>query len=75
MLYRSLERLARDDVTSPGALLVFRCASETSFDVPSVWQPERRLDYSSMEVHLFRKAPAAEETPEGSGSAGAAKEE
>jgi len=63
MLYRSLERLARDDVTSPEALLVFRCASETSFEVPPVWRPERRLDYSSMEVHLFRKAPAAGDTP------------
>ena len=27
MLYRSLERLARDEVTSPEALLVFRCAA------------------------------------------------
>lgn len=57
MLYRSLERLARHDITSPGALLVFRCASKTRFEVPAVWQPDRRLDYSSMEVHLFRKRP------------------
>ena len=55
MLYRALERLARDDVTSPGALLVFRCAAGTTFDVPTVWRPDRRLEYSSMEVHLFRK--------------------
>jgi len=61
MLYRSLARLARADVTSPGALLVFRCASGTEFDVPAVWQLEQRLNYSSMDVHLFRKsAPLAE---------------
>jgi len=57
MLYRSLERLARDEVTSPQALLVFRCAAKTTFEIPPVWQSERRLDYSSMEVHLFRKSP------------------
>ncbi|MGE5193908.1 MAG: 16S rRNA (guanine(966)-N(2))-methyltransferase RsmD [Deltaproteobacteria bacterium] len=56
MLYRSLERLARDDVTSPGALLVFRCAAGAVVEVPPVWRAERRLEYSSMEVHLFRKA-------------------
>jgi len=55
MLYRALERLAREDVTSPDALLVFRCASDTAFEVPRLWQPDRRLEYSSMEVHLFRK--------------------
>ena len=55
MLYRALERLARDDVAGPGALLVFRCAAHTTFDVPPVWQPDRRLEYSSMEVYLFRK--------------------
>lgn len=57
MLYKSLERLARDEVTAPQALLVFRCASKTAFEVPAVWHPDRRLDYSSMEVHLFRKQP------------------
>jgi 16S rRNA (guanine966-N2)-methyltransferase len=57
MLFRSLERLTREDVTSPGALLVFRCAAGTAFEVPAVWQVDRRLEYSSMEVHLFRKSP------------------
>src|SRR5262249_10508687 len=55
MLYRSLERLARDEVTSPEALLVFRCANETAFEVPPAWHPDRLLNYSSMDVHLFRK--------------------
>jgi 16S rRNA (guanine966-N2)-methyltransferase len=55
MLFRSLERLARDEITSPEALLVFRCASETAFEVPPEWRPDRRLNYSSMDVHLFRK--------------------
>jgi 16S rRNA (guanine966-N2)-methyltransferase len=57
MLYRSLERLARDEITSPEALLVFRCANGTKFEIPPVWRVDRRLDYSSMQVHLFRKEP------------------
>jgi 16S rRNA (guanine966-N2)-methyltransferase len=56
MLYRSLERLARAEITTPEALLVFRCASGTNFEMPPVWRPDRRLEYSSMEVHLFRKS-------------------
>lgn len=57
MLYRSLERLGRPDVSTPDALLVFRCGRETEFEVPPVWECERLLGYSSMEVHLFRKSP------------------
>jgi 16S rRNA (guanine966-N2)-methyltransferase len=56
MLYRALDRLARNEIASPGALLVFRCAAKTTLEIPPVWQAERRLEYSSMEVHLFRKA-------------------
>ncbi len=55
MMYRSLERLARDEITSPEALLVFRCASKSVFEMPAFWQPDRRLEFSSMEVHLYRK--------------------
>jgi len=35
-------------------------AAETTFDVPPVWQPDRRLEYSSMEVQLFRKKESLE---------------
>ncbi|MGQ0635134.1 MAG: 16S rRNA (guanine(966)-N(2))-methyltransferase RsmD [Planctomycetaceae bacterium] len=56
MLYRSLERLARDEITAPEALLVFRCARKTKFDVPACWARDRVLSYNSMEVHLFRKS-------------------
>ncbi len=55
MLYRSLERLARDEITTAGALLVLRCGHKTELDVPAAWRPEQMLNYSSMDVHLFRK--------------------
>jgi 16S rRNA (guanine966-N2)-methyltransferase len=57
MLFRSLERLARDEITSEGALLVLRCARRTKFSVPPAWGTAQVLGYSSMEVHLLRKAP------------------
>jgi 16S rRNA (guanine966-N2)-methyltransferase len=65
MLYRSLERLARDEITSPTALLVFRCASDTEFEVPPCWERDQLLNYSSMAVHLFRKRPQALDAPAG----------
>lgn len=59
MLFRSLARLARPQVTAPGALLILRCARGTEFEIPGPWTLEQRLEYSSMDVHLFRK-PASE---------------
>jgi hypothetical protein len=54
MLYRALDRLGREGVSAPDALLVLRCARGTTFDLPPCWNRERLLDYSSMEVHLLR---------------------
>jgi 16S rRNA (guanine966-N2)-methyltransferase len=59
LLHRAIARLARDGVSSSQALLVLRCEKDTQFDMPDVWQREKFLDYSSMEVHLFRRAAAA----------------
>jgi 16S rRNA (guanine966-N2)-methyltransferase len=64
LLFKSLERLAREDVTSDDALLVFRTPSRAVFKLPDAWQPERKLDYSRMEVHWFRKQPRrTDDTP------------
>jgi 16S rRNA (guanine966-N2)-methyltransferase len=56
MLYRSLQRLARPGITAQTALLVFRCARHTAFDVPPEWRREELIEYSTMDVHFFRKA-------------------
>lgn len=61
MLHRAITRLARDGISSPQALLVLRCEKDTQFDMPDVWQLEKFLDYSSMEVHLFRRAASVAE--------------
>lgn len=56
LLYRAVRRLARPDISAPEALLVLRCASGTPFDMPAEWQLQQTLPYSSMDVHLYRKA-------------------
>ncbi|NQV24696.1 MAG: 16S rRNA (guanine(966)-N(2))-methyltransferase RsmD [Rhodopirellula sp.] len=63
LLFKSLERLAREDVTSEEALLIFRTPSRAEFQLPDAWQLDRKLDYSRMEVHWFRKRarPASDE--------------
>ena len=56
--YKSLERLAKDDVSSPGAVLVFRTPEHATFNLPPQWQPWEelsKLDLSTMEIHLFQR--------------------
>lgn len=60
LLFKSLERLAREDVTSENALLVFRTPSRAVFQLPDLWQLDRKLEYSRMEVHWFRKKSSEE---------------
>ena len=55
-LYRSLVRLAREDVSSPNALMLFRTPKHSTFELPDVWQIEHVSEYSSMTVHWFRRA-------------------
>lgn len=60
MLSKSLIRLAKPTVTSPEALLILRCRRHSTFEMPSVWKLEQLLEYSSMDVHLFRKVEQAQ---------------
>lgn len=59
-LFKSLERLAREGVTSPEALLILRTPSESEFAIPETWQSVQRFEFATMDVHLYRKAGAAE---------------
>ena len=54
-LYRSLERLGRDDVSSPDALFVFRTPERAEFSLPEAWKIESALEISGMTIHLARK--------------------
>lgn len=69
MLYKSLIRLAKPAVSTPGSLLVVRCRKHSDFAMPAVWKLERLLEYSSMHVYLYNNttdAISGGEVPEGS---------
>ena len=59
-IYRSLERLARNDISTQCALLVLRTPKNTDFQCPAEWRLDRVIDLKTMEVHLFDKAPQDE---------------
>ena len=60
ILYKSLERLARNQVSAAGALLVLRTPKQARFECPPCWQKDRTLDFSTMEIHLFDKLHSGE---------------
>ena len=60
-IFRCLERMAREDVSSSEAVLILRTAARADFTCPDVWVPwGDTLRISSMDLHLMRKAPADE---------------
>lgn len=54
-VFRSLQRLARDDVTAEDALLVFRLSEHDDADLPTVWNIRRSFEMSSMKILLLGK--------------------
>jgi 16S rRNA (guanine966-N2)-methyltransferase len=62
-LYKSLERLARSDVSAQEALMVFRTPEDAEFTLPPAWQIEKTWDISSMNIHLAKKSRG--EIPDG----------
>jgi len=55
VLYRALQRLTKDELTTPNALMVLRTPTESTFDLPEAWVPFRVLTLGSMDMHLLRK--------------------
>ncbi|MEO1994210.1 MAG: 16S rRNA (guanine(966)-N(2))-methyltransferase RsmD [Planctomycetaceae bacterium] len=56
-MYKSLQRLAREQVTTDSCLLLLRTPVRCQPDVPVVWQPDWTLKISSMMIHAFQKSP------------------
>lgn len=63
-LSASLERLARDNVTSPDALLILRASEGEEFTAPDCWTPRRKLTLSRMDIHIFDKHPPDNDSPD-----------
>jgi 16S rRNA (guanine966-N2)-methyltransferase len=61
MLYRSLIRLARTDISAEGALLLFRTPKYSEFEVPPCWELEQTHNYSTMDIHWYRNISKSEE--------------
>ena len=55
ILYKSLERLARDNITAPDAWLIFRTPKHAEFEIPPVWQFDWTLEAGTMTIHKFSK--------------------
>ena len=55
LLYRSLDRLTRPELTSDGVLLVLRTPSEAKFVMPLAWETTQVLSVASMDIHLMQK--------------------
>lgn len=54
-LWQAIERLARDDVSSPGAALILRTPQYADFELPDAWSVQWTLQLSGMEMHLCEK--------------------
>ncbi len=57
-LYKSLERLAHEDVSSSEALLVFLTPEDSNSVFPQPWHIETTLEISRMNIHLASKRAA-----------------
>ncbi len=54
-LYESLERLARDNVTSEDCTLILRTPRDAKFECPQSWEKYDLLQKSSMDIHFIKK--------------------
>lgn len=62
-LYKSIQRIGREEFTAPEALLIVRTPSRSEFELPAMWQRWDELpaiEFSTMTIHLFRKTAIAE---------------
>ncbi len=63
-LFKSIGRLARDNVSQPNARLILRTPERSTFELPEIWQLEQTLTMSKMNLHLCRKQPGESLDPE-----------
>ena len=62
-LYKSLERLGRDEITRTGTLMLFRTPKRADFECPPIWELELTRDYSTMKVHWIRRGEHPDTDP------------
>ncbi len=62
-LFRSLQRLTRNEVSIDNTLLVLRTPAESQFHLPDAWMTERVVSLGGMDMHLLRKQRVTDEGP------------
>lgn len=55
LLYRSLDRLTRAELTNDNVLLVLRTPTEAKFVMPLAWETTQVFTIASMDIHLMHK--------------------
>ena len=55
LLYRSLDRLTRRELSSDNVLLVVRTPTDAKFIMPMAWETTQVLSVASMDIHLMQK--------------------
>ncbi|SFI00254.1 RsmD family RNA methyltransferase [Planctomicrobium piriforme] len=63
-LYLALTRLARDDVSLPGATLVLRAPERVKYELPPQWSVDWKLEMANMQIDICRKVSAAPQAEE-----------
>jgi len=61
-LFRSLQRLAREDTSSDEAVLLLRTPAQSTFDLPGDWTPRDQWTIQNMDVHLLAKHTSPDPT-------------
>ncbi len=59
--FKSLQRLAKDAITAPDVVVLFRTPRYAKFVLPRCWRVHRVLQYSTMEIHWLVKNIAPDE--------------
>ncbi|WP_437226313.1 16S rRNA (guanine(966)-N(2))-methyltransferase RsmD [Planctomicrobium sp. SH661] len=54
-LWLSVARLAKDDVSSPGATMVLRVPERAEYDLPPQWSVNWTLTMSNMKIHICER--------------------
>lgn len=61
-LHKALERLAKEQVSSEEAILMFRVPEKTDFEMPDVWSAVDEMSVASSTIHIFRKTASLDST-------------
>lgn len=63
-LWLALCRLAREEVSEPGATLVLRAPEHLEFDLPPQWNIDWTLEMSHMQIHICTLSAAPDAPPD-----------